>query len=400
MSALPLPGEDDPAAAALGRGPEPDLPAYGSGSLADLMPSVLAGLGVAGAEDRLGLGPAGTVCVLLVDGLGDDLLADHAAAAPFLSSLRSGEGGGRITAGFPATTAASLTSLGTGLPPGAHGVVGYELYLAELGGVLNCLHWDPRVDPHVFQPAPTVFELAGRAGLEAVQVGPGRFAGSGLTEAALRGGAYVAAETSGQRVAAAADALRGDGPRLVYVYYGDLDTTGHVSGATSPAWRYQLQAVDLLAEQLASALPAGARLVVTADHGMLDVPLDARVDLAERPELDDGVAHVAGEPRAAYVHAVPGAEDDVLATWREALGDRFWVRSRAEAVDAGWFGPVVREAALARVGDVIAAARTATAVVDSRRMSPHLLRLVGLHGSLTPAELGVPLLVHDAGGGR
>jgi hypothetical protein len=91
----------------------------------------------------------------------------------------------------------------------------------------------------------------------------------------------------------------------------------------------------------------------------------------------------------------------VLAAWRETLGDRFWVRTRDEAIAAGWFGPVVTDAARARIGDVIAAARTASAVVDSRRMSPHLLRLVGLHGSLTPAELGVPLLVHDADdGGR
>ena len=398
MSALRLSGEEDPSAAALGRGLEPDLPAYGTGSLADLMPSVLAGLGVAGGEDRLGLGPADAVCVLLVDGLGDDLLAEHADAAPFLSSLRA-DGGRRITAGFPATTATSLTSLGTGLPPGAHGVAGYEIYVEEIDGLLNCLHWDPRVDPHLFQPAPTVFELAEKAGVAAVQVGPGRFAGTGLTEAALRGGVYVGAETAGQRVAAAADALRGEGSRLVYVYYGDLDSTGHVNGATSAAWRYQLQAVDLMAEQLASALPPGARLVVTADHGMLDVPHEARVDLADVPELHDGVSQLAGEPRAVYVHAVPGAADDVLDAWRETLGDRFWVRSRAQAVADGWFGPEVTAAALRRIGDVVAAARTTCAVVDSRRMSPHLLRLVGLHGSLTPAELGVPLRVIDSDDG-
>jgi type I phosphodiesterase/nucleotide pyrophosphatase len=399
VSGLRLTG-DDLTDTALGRGAEPDVPDYGTGSLADVLPSVLAGLGVAGGADRLGLGPSRSVCVLLVDGLGDDLLAEHAAAAPFLASLRA-DGGRRITAGFPATTTASLTSLGTGLPPGEHGVVGYEVWLDDIDGLLNCLHWDPRVDPHVFQPEPTVFELADRAGVAVAQVGPGRFAGTGLTEAALRGGAYLGAETAGQRVAAAADALRGDEPRLVYAYYGDLDTTGHVDGATSPAWRYQLQAVDLFAEQLAGALPSGARLVVTADHGMLDVPHSARVDLAEGPELDQGVAHVAGEPRAVYVHALPGAAEDVLAAWRETLGDRFWVRTRDEAIAAGWFGPVVTDAARARIGDVIAAARTASAVVDSRRMSPHLLRLVGLHGSLTPAELGVPLLVHDADdGGR
>jgi hypothetical protein len=379
----------------LGRGVDPDLPAYGHGALSDLLPSVLAGMGVAGGEDRLDLGTADTVCVLLIDGLGDDLLAEHADAAPFLAGLRAGPGGRRMTAGFPATTAASLTSLGTGRPPGEHGVMGYEVLVPELDAVLNCLHWDPRVDPREFQPTTTAFETAERAGVAVAQVGPGRFAGTGLTVAALRGGDYLAAETAGERVAAAGRHLGGGGPRLTYVYYGDLDATGHRSGVRSWAWRFQLAAADLIAQQLASVLPVGARLVVTADHGMVDVPHGGRVDLADHPELDAGVAHVAGEPRAVYVHARPGAAADVLAAWRDVLGERFWVRSRDEAVAAGWFGPVVAPHSVGRVGDVVAAARTTTAVIDSRRMKRGLLELVGLHGSMTLAELRVPLLVHD-----
>ena len=143
-------------------------------------------------------------------------------------------------------------------------------------------------------------------------------------------------------------------------YHGDLDSTGHRYGVSSQAWEFQLSHVDRLAEQLASALPSGTALYVTADHGMVNVGPDDKIDVdADGPAavLRDGVALLGGEPRARHVYAAPGAAADVLATWREVLGEHAWVASREEAVKDGWFGPpgVVDEAMAARIGDVVAA---------------------------------------------
>jgi hypothetical protein len=343
-----------------------------------------------GRAAALGLAPVEKACVLLVDGLGWQLLRAHRDHAPYLASLL--DSGRPLSAGFPATTATSLGSLGTGLPPGAHGLLGYEVAVPGEQRVLNALRWDTAVDPVAWQPTPTLFERIGASGVTATQIGPHAFQGSGLTTAALRGGRFVGAESAGERVAAAHAALREPGPALVYVYYGELDATGHRNGCGSPAWRLQLEHVDRLVAQLAAGLPAGSALWVTGDHGMVDVPPQRRVDLADEPGLSDGVRLLAGEARARYVHTVPGAQTDVLAAWRERLGESMWVVSRAEAVDAGWFGPSVAAATLDRIGDIVAAAHAPVAVVDSRRERPELISLIGLHGSLTDAEQLVPLL--------
>lgn len=381
--------------------PIASLPSYGSASLSDLLPSVLAGFGVPGEARVLDLPVASRVCVLMIDGLGAELLGRFGSHAPFLAGLRAT--GTELTAGFPSTTATSLSSLGTGLTPGEHGLLGFEFYLPQLGRPMNALAWNKAVDPVTLQPRTTAFERAAAAGVSVSRVGPRSFNGSGLTEAGLRGGRYLAAETPGQRVAAAAEALREGDRSLVYVYFGDLDRTGHLSGCESPAWRFQLEHVDRLAEQIAGALPAGSVLLVTADHGMVDVPDHARYDIARTPALDAGVEMVAGEPRASYVHTRPGAAADVLAAWQERLSHVAWVVSRDQAIDGGWFGPSVSGEMALRIGDVVVAAREPVAVVDSRRMRPELLSLVGMHGSLTPAEQLVPLLsfpVAECSGGQ
>jgi hypothetical protein len=366
----------------------PLLPGYGQTSLADLSESLLTSLGAAGGTNPLGLAPASRACVLLVDGLGWDLLRGHRSAAPFLSGLT--ETGCWLTAGFPATTVTSLGSLGTARPPGQHGLLGYQVLAPETGQLLNGLRWDKAIDPVRWQPGPTIFERAAAAGIAPIRVAAGAFRQSGLSVATMRGADYRAAETPGALVASTAAALAAERRALALVYTGDLDATGHAWGCTSPAWRFQLAHADRLAEQLAGALPSGTVFYVTADHGMVDVPPGQRTDADVVPELRAGVALLGGEGRARHVYALPGAAGDVLAAWRSVLGDSAWVVSRDVAIDAGWFGPVDGRSA-ARIGDVVAAARSRSAVVATQA-EPRESALVGMHGSLTPAEQRVPLL--------
>jgi hypothetical protein len=370
----------------------PTLPRYGESSLADLASSVLASLGVAGEANPLGLAPAERVCLLVVDGLGWELLREHPAAAPFLSELAVA--GRPLTAGFPATTVTSLASLGTGRPPGQHGLLGYQVAVPGQNRLLNGLRWDSRVDPLTWQPGSTIFERAAAAGLGARRVAQGSLAGTGLSVAAMRGAQFLSADTVGALVAQGAAALRRRGPALATVYHADLDSTGHVFGCSSDAWRYHLGHVDKLAEQLAGTLPPGTVLYVTADHGMTDVAAQDRIDVDAEPALREGVALLGGDARARYVYAAPGAAADVLAAWREVLGLRAWVASREQAIAEGWFGPV-DPAFAPRIGDVIAAPAGSAAIVATQA-EPRESRLIGMHGSLTPADQLVPLLTVSA----
>jgi len=372
------------------------LPAYGRGALSDLLPAVLAALGVPDLPNPLGLAPARRACVFLVDGMGARLIERNAGIAPFLAeALRAGRG---LTAGFPSTTAASIGSLGTGLPSGASGMLGYRVLVPGTSQMINLLRWDAPVDPVEWQPHETLFERADREGIEVTQVTAARFQDSGLTRSVLRGGAFTGAESLPNRVAGALHTLRDaadrDARALVYLYYADLDAAGHLNGVDSESWRQQLAVVDATVHELVNRLPAGTALYVTADHGMVDIPADRRVDVDEDPELQVGVRLLGGEGRARHVYAKPGAARDVLQIWREALEDIAVVRSRDEAIYEGWFGPPesVDDRLAPRIGDVVAALLEDWAVVATRREKLES-RLLGMHGSLSAAEQEIPLLV-------
>jgi len=372
----------------------PIVPSYGSAALADLSSSMLASLDPEAppAQNVLGLPPARRACLLIVDGLGWELLRDHPAAAPFLSELARNSR--PITAGFPSTTVTSLGSICTGQPPGQHGILGYQVAIPGENRLLNGLRWDARVDPLQWQPLPTVYERAAAAGIAAVHVAQGSFRGTGLTVATMRGADFRPADSMGALAAQAATALRENDRAFVTVYHGDLDGTGHVFGVASDAWYNQLAHVDKLAEQLAGALPSGAIMYVTADHGMVDISPEDKFDVDARPELRSGLALLGGEPRARHLYARRGAAADILAAWREVLGDRAWILSRAEAISEGWFGPV--DAAMtSRIGDVVAAATGALALVATKA-EPRESALFGMHGSLTAAEQLVPALAYTA----
>jgi predicted AlkP superfamily pyrophosphatase or phosphodiesterase len=381
----------------------PRLPAA-AGSLAGVVPSLLADLGLPGFAPAPGgrLLPAGTrgVCLLLVDGLGWRLLRGHAADAPFLAALAAGTE--PIAAGFPSTTAVSISTLGTGVPSGQHGVVGYTFAIRR-GVALDALGWSTRdggrsVDarkrfaPEQVQPMPTALERAGRAGARVRLAIPHVHRDSGLTRAVLRGGDFRGVYALGDLTVAALVGLDGDAPALSYAYHGDLDLIGHVYGPGTPPWRLQLSYVDRLVATIAEGLPERTALVVTADHGMVSVPEERRLDFDTMPELREGVRLLAGEPRARYVYAERGALADVRAAWTALLGDSAWVASRDEAIEAGWFGGPVTERARERIGDLVVAARSDVAVVRSAT-EPRLSLLVGQHGSLTADEQLIPLLV-------
>jgi hypothetical protein len=365
-------------------------PAYHQRSLGDVVPAVASALGnpIGDLPSRLPLPDAASYVVFLVDGLGAELLLRYAHAAPFLSTLLADQEVG--TSGVPSTTATSLTSFGTGLTPGAHGLVGFTSRVPGTNNLLNALVWDKKIDPVEWQPHPTAFARLTATGVTVTVVNKREFRNSGLTVAAHRGAEYVGANRVGERIAAvvAASAVR---PSLTYMYDGDLDWTGHRYGVASSHWLQQLSMVDAEAEQLREALPAHTRLVVVADHGMVDSPADARLDVDDIPELRDGMVLLGGEARFRHLYCANGAVGDVAATWRGVLGDRADVLTRDQAVERGWFGPLT-PSVRPRVGDVVVACRGANTVISTVDFG-YEASLVGFHGSLTPDEMLIPMIV-------
>lgn len=357
-------------------------------SLTDVVPQLLAALD--GGSDWFA--PATSAIVFVVDGLGAANLAARVGHARFLA----GAGGKKDVARtvFPSTTAAALTSLMTGTWPGEHGILGYRVRVPGTDEVVNQLKgWETDgLDPVSWQRARPVFESESAAGRPCFVVSRREYIGSGFTAATLRGAEFLAADDVGERAQIAADLAARHPGSLVYVYAPDLDAVGHRRGWESDEWAATLETVDAAARSLSENLAPGVGAVLTADHGMVDVPRHRHLLLSTGDDLVAGVRHIGGEPRMLHLYAEPDAAASVLAAWRTSESDRSWVLSRDEAVDAGLFGPAVHPDLRDRIGDVLVAARAGVAYYDDRLTDKGPQRMVGQHGSLTNEERIVPLL--------
>jgi hypothetical protein len=373
------------------------LPALDSAAahLTDVLPSCLAALD--GAANTLELLPANHIVIVVVDGLGLSSLRARAGHARHLTAALTKKS--RLASGFPTTTAAALASLTTGTSPGTHGLVGYTALVPETDTVVNQLTgWGPTMQPTVWQAVPTLFEQADAAGIGCTAIGLPKHATSGFTHAVLRGAEYVSAKTIADRFTAARAALDRTpaGERaLIYLYIPELDMASHAHGWQSDQFTAALETVDAETASFAAGLRRGEGMLLTADHGMVDVPHTSHVLFDADPALVAGIRHVAGDPRCLQLHfepELPEAERAaVVEAWRAAEGHRAWVLTREEAIEAGWFGAVL-PGIRARIGDVIVAARKNIAYYDARRTPVSKRTMIGQHGSWSDDELFVPLL--------
>lgn len=325
--------------------------------------------------------------VLLVDGLGALNLRARAGHARFLA--RTGVRSDVARTVFPSTTAAALTSLLTGADAGRHGIAGYRLRVPETGAVVNQLRgWDTDgLDRSWLRAAPLTDEDR-----PTYVVSKAEYAGTGLTDAIMHGALFVGADDLDERMAAAAEIVNTVDGAFVYLYAPELDSVGHKHGWESERWLGTLERLDAAASSLAQTIAPDVGLVVTADHGMVDVPRHRHVLLGAGDRLVDGVADIGGEPRMLHLYAESGRAEDVLQAWRDAESGRSWVMSRADAISAGLFGAHVDDEVAERLGDVLVAARAGIAYYDDRLADKAPQKMIGQHGSLTDEERIVPLL--------
>ena len=370
--------------------PGADLPGAADPVITDVIPASLCAIdpSLPGADQRaarnLGIEPgASQLLLILVDGLGYELLLDHMGHTPVLRRVR--EDIRSIHTVVPSTTAAAITAFGTGERPGATNMVGFSV--AYGSGVMNLLAMQGGPAPATWQPKPTFFERLAERQVDSAVISPARFAGSGLTGAALRGARHVAAESLSERVNAALAQLRAGTP-LVYRYWSEIDHAGHCAGVGSEEWIAQLEEFDSGLSSLLRRLPARIRTVVTADHGMINVESASLIDVAHTPILRDGVRIVAGETRAVHVHAEEGQGARVEERWRETLGERAWILSGPDVSALIGVGDGANV-----IGDLLVLARGRGGVVDSRTQSASAIAMPGIHGSLTSAEMRIPVVV-------
>jgi predicted AlkP superfamily pyrophosphatase or phosphodiesterase len=324
---------------------------------------------------------ADQVVLLVLDGLGWEQLQDRRSLAPTLCSLT----GGAITTVAPSTTATALTSITTGLPPGEHGVVGYRMNVE--GEVLNVLRWqaDGRDARASIPPEKIQFHEA-FGGQRPPVVTRAEFRSTGFTTAHLdrtRMTGWRMASTLVTEVAR----LVGTNEPFVYAYYEGIDKVAHEYGLAEH-YDAELVAVDRLVADLLGTLPRGATLVVTSDHGQVDVGDNT---IVPAPEVMSHVRSQSGEGRFRWLHARPGHARHLLEAAQAAHGDTAWVVDQETIIDQDWFGPRVSDAARSRLGDVALVAREPVSFADPDDSGP--FELVARHGSLTSAEMYVPLLV-------
>ncbi len=362
---------------------KPVLPDYAGACITNIVPALLDGSVEAPSWLPAVALEADQVVLLVLDGLGWDQLQDRLDVAPTLAALA----GGPITSVAPSTTATALTSIATGLTPGQHGVVGYRVAVDH--EVLNVLRWTTpkgdarrRIDPQQFQPH------AAFCSQHPCIVTKAEFATSGFSGAHLSEVRFNGYRVPSTLLVEVRQALRAGEP-FVYAYYDGIDKVSHEYGLADH-YDAELRAADNLVADILGELPSGAVLVLTADHGQVDVGGNL-VEL--HPDVAAQVSFQSGEGRFRWLHARPGRADALAEAARAHHADTGWVRRRDETVEQGWWGDRVTDAARQRLGDVALVASDAVSYVDAADTGP--FKLIGRHGSLTAAEMYVPLLVGE-----
>ena len=354
------------------------IPDYGGRCISNVVPAIAGRTSLLPEIAR----EATQIVLLVLDGLGWNQLQARAALAPTLASMA----GGPITSVAPTTTATALSSIVTGSPPAAHGVVGYRM---RVGGdrVLNVLRWRTS-DGDARQSVPA-FGFRTRPAFPGFDrripvVTKAELANTGFTVA--MGIERTVGWYASSSIAVDVGRLLGEGEPFVYAYYDGVDKIAHAHGF-GEHYDAELATTDRLVADIAAVLPAGAALVVTSDHGQVDVG-DRTLALGD--DVLDDVALLSGEGRFVWLHAKGGRLDALVERCRDRFGDVAHVHTRAELLAAGWFGGPMSDEFAERLGDVALVATADVAFLDPSDTGSHTLRC--RHGALTDDELLVPLV--------
>ncbi len=322
-----------------------------------------------------------------------------------------------ITSVFPSTTVSALTSIWTGQPPLGHGFLGTKMLLPKQGVLANMLKMVPAAyggggkledwgwEPDEFIRVPSLAARLGAAGIRTVAHTRLSFIGSSLTRIFLRGmdevRGYVGLSDLWLNLRRTLTERQANQRLFIDAYWGGVDNVGHVYGPTGAylpsAMRHIARSFE---EDFLARLPKEARedtlLIVTADHGQIATPPERVVHLPDHPALQETLLlPPAGESRAAYFYAKPGQKDALRDYVTEHLADRFALQETERALEIGLFGPLgaLTPHLRARLGNMLLIAKDDSRLTMREKKKESGIQLRGHHGSLTPEEMLVPLLM-------
>jgi hypothetical protein len=358
------------------------------GRLSDAYLSAYLALGT--SDNPLKLPIRKSYLCILVDGLGVSNIKSAGGHASFLNQkLKSSKS---LFSGFPATTTSSLTSLATGKSNGAHAVLGHRVYDRPLKRNINFLNdLGPDLDPRKYQDIETISELAGRHGVVVSTIGPAEYDRSGFTMATMPNAKYIPASSFEERFKAAQRALAVPNS-LTYLYFPELDQLAHRFGSSSINWLNTVEELDAELAKFSRTIPSSAGVVLTADHGIIDVPVDRHIYL-DNFECFDDLEQIGGDPRVSFLYFPDGIN---LAEKREeiisAIGVICQVVTVSELVEAGWLEQLSAQAASV-APDLVLLPSSDRVVYHRVFAKARSLFMVGQHGGMTQAEWEVPLIV-------
>jgi hypothetical protein len=343
------------------------------------------------------IGPARHLVFVLADGLGLNLLAE-ADAGTFLVRHQVGE----LRSIFPSTTATALTTLATGAWPNQHGVTGQWTHLSEIQGAAALLPFVARIGGRLLTnlgvSAETAFTLPpwfSRVPRDTLAVFPSRLVNSISSTYFSGGRERVAYDTLAQAVDLIAERLRSDRPTFTYLYTPRIDAETHFLGVRHHGVRAVVNELDRAVEQLALGLRENCRLVVSADHGLLDAPVTARHGYKPSSEFLTALRYgTSGDDRVVYFHLRDGVWDSLFQRLKSQFADRFLLVTTEEAERLQLFGPgptapTIRD----RFGDAILIS-SGTDVIEYVRTGQVSRRvdLNAFHSGMSPDEMRVPLI--------
>ena len=380
------------------------LPDFKKGSLVNLMSSVLGGYGISNGYDPLSVlkteevAASKNVVLIVLDGLGYNYLISHAKGTIFQKYLR-----GKITSVFPSITATAITTFLTGVAPGEHGITAWFMYLKELGMVARILPFTSRfghldlktakVDPRTIFDHLPIFEKL-------------KVKSYAVNHRDLAKSQYNVANNSGARINDYRTLVEffgkieriikaTPGKKYISAYWGKFDELCHKNGVKSKAVKKHFKELASGFEALVSSLAGtNSLLIVTADHGLMNVKKSERVNLKDHPELSEVLAvPLCGEPRIAYCYVRPGKTKQFEEYVKKNLGKYCTMKKSEELVKMGWFGfGKAHPRLLERIGDYTLIMKENYIILD-RMLGEKEVTHIGFHGGISSDEMLVPLVV-------
>lgn len=343
---------------------------------------------VLGESNSLELPQKSKVIVVLVDGLGSENLRQRAGHAPFLHEhFRRGKS---ITASFPATTSVNIGSFATGLMAGEHGLVGHQVWDRQENERINLLvGWNERTDPEKWQPHRLISEDALSRGVTCNVIAAEEYRSTGFTKATMRQANFIGADSIEDRIAQAIDVANSKEPSITYVYFPELDKYGHQNGWTSTGWAAILEQIDAGLKKLSTRLGSSG-LLITADHGMVETSRDRQLRLdTEFSGLS--LEFFGGDTRTSYLYFAD-PKDAVVVIERLAQHNyAFGAHTIEELIEAGWYGEIGQQTQN-RLPEVVLLAKSNYTLYHSMFSKQRAFDMVSHHGSISDAELKVPLI--------